>query len=189
MSLSNAQPGFYLSGSARNGDGALSEATSRTRQGAAAMAFRITMGGGLVLVLAANLPGHMTLDSVVAMVEASGGKAVAVTSYARTSAGLLAAARKLTNYDARHAAAAKTAALRPDGTIASVSHNLAPVGFDAILIADSGSIAAAVAPALAQFGATPVLIMGTELWNSEPAIAPKAIFPMSFHSSGPDLNT
>jgi branched-chain amino acid transport system substrate-binding protein len=104
-------------------------------------------------------------------VEAAGGKAVAVTSYSRTSAGLLQAARKLTDYDARHAAAAKTAALRPDGTIASVSHNLAPVGFQALLIADSGSIAAAVAPALVQFGATPVLIMGTELWNSEPAIA------------------
>ncbi len=51
----------------------MSEATSRTRQGAAATAFRITMAGGLLLVLAANLPGHMTLDSVVAMVEARTG--------------------------------------------------------------------------------------------------------------------
>ena len=51
----------------------MSEATSRTRQGAAATAFRITMGAGLLLVLAANLPGHMTLDSVVAMVEARTG--------------------------------------------------------------------------------------------------------------------
>lgn len=115
--------------------------------------------------------GQRAATAFLRAVEAAGGKAVAVTSYARTSAGLLQAARKLTNYDARHAAAAKTAALRPDGTIASVSHNLAPIGFDALLIADSGSIAAAVAPALVQFGATPVLIMGTELWNSEPAIA------------------
>lgn len=103
-------------------------------------------------------------------VEGVGGKAVAVTSYARTSAGLLLAARKVTNYDARRAAAAKSAALRPDGTIGAVNANLAPVGFQALLIADSASTAAAVAPALAQFGAR-VLLMGTELWNSEPAIA------------------
>ena len=104
-------------------------------------------------------------------VEASGGKTVAVTTYARTSAGLLLAARKVTDYDARRAAAAKSASLRSDGTIAAVTHNLAPVGFQALLIADSGSIAAAVAPALTQFGATPVVLLGTELWNSEPAIA------------------
>ena len=103
-------------------------------------------------------------------VEAAGGKTVAVTSYARTSAGLLLAARKVTDYDARRAAAAKSAALRSDGTIAAVNRNLTPVGFQALLIADSGSIAAAVAPALTQFGATPVLLLGTELWNSEPAI-------------------
>ena len=117
-----------------------------------------------------GLYGQRAATAFLRAVEGAGGKAVAVTSYARTSAGLLQAARKLTNYDARHAAAAKSAALRPDGTIASVSHAIVPVGFDALLIADSGSIAAAVAPALVQFGAT-VLIMGTELWNSEPAIA------------------
>lgn len=134
----------------------------------------------------AGVYGQRASTAFLRAVEASGGKAVAVTSYARTSAGLLAAARKLTNYDARHAAAAKTAALRPDGTIASVSHNLAPVGFDAILIADSGSIAAAVAPALAQFGATPVLIMGTELWNSEPAIAQSAALSGAVFAAVPD---
>ncbi len=130
--------------------------------------------------------GQRAATAFLRAVEAAGGKAVAVTSYARTSAGLLAAARKLTNYDARHAAAAKTAALRPDGTIASVSHNLAPVGFDALLIADSGSIAAAVAPALAQFGATPLLIMGTELWNSEPAIAQAPALNGAIFAAVPD---
>ena len=119
----------------------------------------------------AGVYGQRAATAFLRAIEASGGKAVAVASYARTSAGLLQAARKLTDYDARHAAAAKTAALRPDGTIAAVSHNLTPVGFQALLIADSGSIAAAIAPALVQFGATPVLLMGTELWNSEPAIA------------------
>ncbi|MDB5425041.1 MAG: hypothetical protein JWQ29_2457, partial [Phenylobacterium sp.] len=40
-----------------------------TRGGWAAAAYRIVVAGGLLLVLAANLPGHMTLDSVVAMIE------------------------------------------------------------------------------------------------------------------------
>jgi hypothetical protein len=53
--------------------GALSEALSKTRQGWAAIAFRIGMAAGLLLVLAANLPGHLTLDSVVALVEARTG--------------------------------------------------------------------------------------------------------------------
>jgi branched-chain amino acid transport system substrate-binding protein len=130
--------------------------------------------------------GQRAATAFLRAVEGAGGKAVAVTSYARTSAGLLQAARKLTDYDARHAAAAKTAALRSDGTIASVSHNLAPVGFDALLIADSGSIAAAVAPALVQFGATPILIMGTELWNSEPAIAGSPALSGAVFAAVPD---
>jgi hypothetical protein len=51
----------------------LSEATSRTRKGAAAVAYRISMAAGLLLVLAANLPGHLSFDSVVALVEARTG--------------------------------------------------------------------------------------------------------------------
>jgi hypothetical protein len=48
----------------------LSEATSESRRGWAATAYRIALAGGLLAVLAANLPGHMTVDSVVALVEA-----------------------------------------------------------------------------------------------------------------------
>lgn len=118
----------------------------------------------------AGVYGQRAATAFLRAVEAAGGKAVAVQSYPRTSAGLLAAARKLTNYDARAAAATKTAALRPDGTVATVSKAIAPVAFQALLIADSGQVAAAVAPALAQFGAT-ALVMGTELWGSEPALA------------------
>jgi outer membrane PBP1 activator LpoA protein len=118
----------------------------------------------------AGVYGQRAATAFLRAVEAAGGKAVAVQSYPRTSAGLLAAARKLTNYDARAAAATRTAALRPDGTVATVSKAIAPVAFQALLIADSGQVAAAVAPALTQFGAT-ALIMGTELWNSEPALS------------------
>ena len=51
----------------------MSEANSTTRGGAAATAFRAVMAGGLLLVLAVNLPGHLSLDSVVALVEARTG--------------------------------------------------------------------------------------------------------------------
>ena len=107
-------------------------------------------------------------------------------SYVRTSAGLLTAARKLTNYDARAAAATKTAALRPDGTVATISKTIAPVAFQALLIADAGSVAASVAPALAQFGATSVLVMGPALWNSEPAIAQSAALRGAVFAAVPD---
>ena len=118
----------------------------------------------------AGIYGQRAATAFLRAVEAAGGKVVAVQSYPRTSAGLLLAARRVTNYDARAAAATKSAALRPDGTVATVSKTIAPVAFQALLIADSGQVAASVAPALAQFGAT-ALIMGTELWGSEPALS------------------
>ncbi len=108
------------------------------------------------------------------------------SSYPRTSAGLLAAARKLTNYDARSAAATKSAALRPDGTVATIAKQIAPVAFQALLIADSGAVAASVAPALTQFGATPLLVMGTELWGSEPAIVEAAALHGAVFAAVPD---
>ncbi|MBV8972871.1 MAG: penicillin-binding protein activator, partial [Sphingomonadaceae bacterium] len=118
----------------------------------------------------AGVYGQRSATAFLRAVEAAGGKVVAVQTYPRTSAGLLLAARKLTGYDARAAAATKTAALRPDGTVAQVSKSLAPVAFQALLIADTGQIAAAVAPALAQFGAGNVIVLGTELWGSEPGL-------------------
>ncbi len=130
--------------------------------------------------------GERAGSAFVRAVAAAGGRTIAVQSYARTSAGLLAAARKLTNYDARAAAAKKTAALRPDGTVATVSKQIAPVAFQALLIADSGSVAAAIAPALDQFGARSVLVMGTELWASEPAIAQSAALRGAVFAAVPD---
>ena len=133
----------------------------------------------------AGVYGQRAATAFLRAVEAAGGKVVAVQTYPRTSAGLLLAARRVTNYDARAAAATKTAALRPDGTVATVSKQIAPVAFQALLIADSGQVAASVAPALAQFGAT-ALIMGTELWGSEPAIAQSAALHGAVFAAVPD---
>jgi hypothetical protein len=81
-------------------------------------------------------------------------------------------ARTVTAYDARlkRAGAALT---RPDGTVAPVQSGLPPVAFNALMIADSGQVAAAFTGPLSQFGAKPgtVLLLGTELWNNEPGLA------------------
>ncbi len=51
----------------------MSEAAQGRPKDSAGAAFRIAMAGGLLLSLAANLPGHMSLDSVVALTEARTG--------------------------------------------------------------------------------------------------------------------
>ena len=119
-----------------------------------------------------GLYGQRAANAFLRAVEANGGKVVSVVNYARTPARLLAAARAVTNYDKRLAVAAKAPALRPDGSVAPVSTRLPPVGFQGLLIADSGTVASAFGPALTQYGAGPgtVLILGTELWNNEPAL-------------------
>jgi subtilisin family serine protease len=85
---------------------------------------------------------------------------------------LLAAARQVTNHDARLRASGKPV-IRPDGTVARVAGALAPVPFQALMIADSGNAALRFLPPLARFGAAPgqVVILGTELWNNEPGLA------------------
>ena len=123
-------------------------------------------------LIPAGVYGQRASTAFLRAVEANGGKAVAVTGFTRESTKLQAAARAVTDYDARLARATKTNTTRPDGTIAPVSQRLAPVGFQALLIADSGTVASAFGPALTQFGVPPgsVLILGTELWNNEPAL-------------------
>ena len=114
--------------------------------------------------------GQRAANAFLRAVEASGGRVVSVVNYARTPAKLLAAARAVTDYDRRIARAAKTPALRPDGSVAPIASRLPPIGFQALLIADAGPVAAAFGPALAQYGAGGVLVMGTELWNNEPGV-------------------
>ena len=48
----------------------MDQANGELRQGAAARAFRLLMAAGLLVTLAANVPGHLSLDSVVALTEA-----------------------------------------------------------------------------------------------------------------------
>ncbi len=114
--------------------------------------------------------GQRASTAFLRAVEANGGRVVSVVNYTRTPQKLLAAAREVTDYDKRLAIAAKAPALRPDGTVAPVTARMPPVAFQALLIADTGPVAAAFGPALAQYGAGGVAILGTELWNNEPAI-------------------
>lgn len=96
-----------------------------------------------------GLYGQRTSVAFTRAVSAEGGQIVALDNFARTSAALPAAARKVAG---------------------GVPGN--PTRFDALLVADSGAIAAAFAPQLAKFGA-PVgsyLMMGTELWATEPGL-------------------
>jgi len=120
----------------------------------------------------AGVYGQRAATAFVRAVEANGGKAVAVTTYTREPTKLLAAVRTVTAFDARKAAAGRSASLRPDGSVVALAAKLPPVGFQALLIADSGAVASAVVPALVQFGVPvgSVQLLGTELWNNEPAI-------------------
>ncbi|MFA7440739.1 MAG: penicillin-binding protein activator [Sphingomonadaceae bacterium] len=102
-------------------------------------------------------------------VNANNGRIVALTEFSRNRSSLPAAARKVTDYDARLKTAGG-AVKRPDGTIAPVTTKLDPVEFDALLVADSGVVAGGFAPLLERYGAPAgsFLMMGTELWGTEP---------------------
>ena len=116
--------------------------------------------------------GQRAQLAFVKAVNASGGRSTALVSYARDPAKLAAAAAQVTNYDARVRASGKPQ-IRANGTVARVAGALAPVPFQALMIADSGAAAARFLQPLARFGAAPgqVVILGTELWNNEPGLA------------------
>ncbi len=136
----------------------------------------------------AGVYGQRAATAFVRAVEANGGKTVAVTTYTREPAKLLAAVRTVTAFDTRKAASAKQAALRPDGSVVAVAAKLAPVGFQALLLADGPNVAAVIVPALAQFGVTPgsVQILGTELWNNEPSVRTSRPLHGALFASVPD---
>lgn len=85
----------------------------------------------------------------------------------RTGNALLAAIRQgggtvvaMQNYD------------RSAGSITAAIKKLGPAsGYEAVLIADGGRVAMQAAPVLRKSGATTVRILGTELWNTESALA------------------
>ncbi len=137
----------------------------------------------------AGVYGQRAATAFLRAVEASGGKTVAVTTYTREPAKLLAAVRTATGFDARKASAAKQAALRPDGSVVAVAAKLPPVGFQALLIADAPNVAAAIVPALAQFGVAPgsIQLLGTELWNNQPAGRASPALRGALFASVPDV--
>ncbi len=119
--------------------------------------------------------GQRAQTAFVRAVESAGGRTTAVASYTREPAKLGAAVRTVTAFDARSRAN---------------TQQLAPVPFQALLIADSGSNSAQFLPALSRFGAAPgtVTLLGTELWNNEPGLARAAAMKGALFATVPDGN-
>lgn len=133
--------------------------------------------------------GQRTSVAFTRAVSANNGQIVALTSFARQPAALPLAARKVTDFDKRQKASTASApATRPDGSIAPATRSTPPVAFEALLIADSGSIAAAFSPHLAKFGAPAgsYLLMGTELWNTEPGLGKSPALKGAVFAAVPD---
>lgn len=103
--------------------------------------------------------GERALASMRAAVAAAGGTLVASQSYGRSATALTGAARQLSRE---------------------------PGGMDAILIADSGQTAIRAVPLLRQGGATNARILGTELWNTEGALAGNAAMQGAWFASVSD---
>jgi branched-chain amino acid transport system substrate-binding protein len=131
--------------------------------------------------------GQRAQLAFVKAVNDAGGRSTAVVPYAREPEKLLAAARAVTNYDARVRASGKPV-IRPDGTVARVAGALTPVPFQALLVADSGAMAARLLQPLSRFGAGPgqVVILGTELWNNEPGLGAVPALKGAIFATVPD---
>ena len=129
----------------------------------------------------AGVYGQRAQTAFVRAVTAAGGRSTAVVPYTRDPAKMAAAARSVTAWDARNKAGKPT--IRPDGTVAAPK--AAPLPFQALLIADSGSVAAQFMPALIKLGVTPgtAIVMGTELWNNEPRLGSIAALRGALFSS------
>ena len=137
----------------------------------------------------AGVYGQRAQTAFVRAVDAAGGRSTAVVSYTRDPARMAAAARSVTAFDTRNKAAGGTAKIRPDGSVAAgTTGKLAAVPFQALLVADSGSVAGQFLPALARFGAPPgtVILLGTELWNNEPGLGRAASLRGALFASVPD---
>ncbi len=136
----------------------------------------------------AGVYGQRAQTAFVRAVSDAGGRSVAVVPFSRDPAKMLIAARSVTNFDARMKAGGGSVAIRPDGTVAAGSGKLAPVAFQALMVADSGSTAAQFLPALAKFGAPPgsIILLGTELWNNEPGLARAPALKGALFAAVPD---
>jgi ABC-type branched-subunit amino acid transport system substrate-binding protein len=130
--------------------------------------------------------GQRVSSAFVRAVQNNGGKVTSLETYPRDPKRLAAAARRVSNYEARVAKVAQGGVVRADGTVAPVEQRLGPVSFQALLIGDSGTVAPRFLPALQQFGATGVRLLGTELWNSEPGLSRIAGMHGSWFAAVPD---
>lgn len=120
-----------------------------------------SVGKGMKRIAGLVPQGVYGQRSSVALTQAAqqyGADIVSLTSFERRPAALPVAARKVTDYDARLKQA--------------VGGQPAPIAFNALLVADLGAVAASFAPHLAKYGAPAgsYLLMGTELWNTEPGL-------------------
>jgi len=123
-------------------------------------------------LIPAGIYGARASTAFLRAVQAQGGSVTGIATYTRDRKQLAAAARKVTAFDQRIAHAGGVAAIRPDGTVAPVAQRAGGLPFQALIIADTGPIAGAFGPALAQYGAGAgaAKLLGTELWANEAAL-------------------
>lgn len=134
----------------------------------------------------AGVYGQRASNAFVKAVRDAGGRVVAMETFPRDQKRLVASVRRVTDYEARVARASQGGIVRADGTVAPVQERLAPVGYQALLIADTGAVAAAIAPTLARFGATGTRLLGSELWASEPGLSRVPAMRGAWFASVPD---
>lgn len=141
-------------------------------------------------LIPAGVYGQRVSTAYLRAVQAGGGQVTGLVTYTRDRKQLAIAARKVTAYDARVAhlgpGGGAANAIRPDGTVAPVQARLPAVPFQALLIADGGSLAGAFGPALARYGANGTKLLGTELWASETAIGGQPALRGAWFAAVPD---
>jgi ABC-type branched-subunit amino acid transport system substrate-binding protein len=106
-----------------------------------------------------GLYGRSASTSMIKIVEAAGGKMVALENYDRAAPSIKAATQKLT----------------------------AEADFDALLIADSGRIAVQIVPLVRKGGDITAHIMGTDLWNAESGLAAEPALNGAWFASVSDV--
>lgn len=109
-------------------------------------------------IVPAGVYGERTGSAMLQAVRDSGGTLVAMQNYDRSSTSLAAAIKKLGETS----------------------------GYDAVLIADGGRIAVQAAPLLRKGSGANARILGTELWNTEPALATSEALRGAWFASVPD---
>lgn len=134
-----------------------------------------------------GLYGQRTSVAFTRAVQGAGGQVVAMANFARNPKALGPAASEVTDHE-RRMQQSGGGQRRPDGTIAPVTTTQGPLAFEALLVADSGAIAAAFGPHLARYGARPgsYLLMGTEIWNTEPGLSRSAALHGAIFAAVPD---